>query len=639
MGITFFEMPAIQENSSFGGGDRKGRTGQIMSAIARHERRIKSLEGVSRRISWIRLGIVLAGIATALLLFHLSGEVAGWTSIAITVAVFMLVADRHGRIEQGIRRGKAWVDIRRRHLARLGHQWSLIPIDEVDTADATHPFERDLNITGERSLLHLIDTSVSAGGRLRLKTWLLACPPDIAAVKERQALVAELIDLPLARDRIALAARLSGAGIGGRWREDILMQWLNETEGGRLTNVLLLLFLLAGLNLTAIVLGAAGSVQAMWPATLVLYGAVYLHRRRDFSGLFQEALYLSGALGRAEAVLKELERFPVSGRPALRRLLAPFRNRERRPSSYLKSVTRIANAAAMQKNGIVRLMLNLLVPWDYYFAWKLRRAREEIRELLPIWLDRLYELEALSSLANYAWLDPQATFAEIRSSETSDAYFDAQGMHHPLIPRDRSVPNNFMIRGSGTISIITGSNMSGKSTFLRTIGATLALAYAGGAVRAERLTIAPFRLFTCISVSDSVNDGISYFYAEVERLKRLLAEIRRPDGYMVFYLIDEIFRGTNNRERLVGARSFIRALAQERGVGAISTHDLELVQIADEIDRVENYHFREEIMSGKMKFDYRIRRGPSPTTNALIIMKMEGLPVDTVEDFGTRKTQ
>ncbi len=590
-------------------------------------------------MSWIRLGIVLAGIALILPLFHLAGELPGWIGVVVVTGLFMIVADRHGRVEHGIRRGRAWIDIRRRHIARLEHQWDSITHVEIDPVDSTHPFERDLNITGERSLLHLIDTSVSTGGHRRLKAWLLDTRPEMTAIEERRQLVGELVDLSAARDRIALSAVLSGMSRQGKWNGERLLGWLDSTGDRRLKGALLVLAGLAGMNLTAMVFGALGLVEPIWPATLVLYAAFYLHKRKDFSRLFQEALYLDGVLGGAAAVLRTLERFPVGGRPLLRELMRPFNDPERRPSFYLQSITRIANAASMQKNGLLRLLLNLLVPWDYYFAWRLELAREGIRALLPVWLDRLYQLEALSSLANHIWLDPRATFPVITWEGNAGHLLEGIEMHHPLIPETESVPNDFTIDADGNVVIVTGSNMSGKSTFLRTIGTHLVLAYAGGGVPASRLVIAPFRLFTCINVSDSVNDGISYFYAEVRRLRQLLDEVRVGDPIRVFYLIDEIFRGTNNRERLIGARSYIRALAVERGVGAISTHDLELVRIADEISRVRNYHFRETIVDGAMHFDYRIRTGPSPTTNALIIMKAEGLPVDPEVDFDGNTTQ
>jgi DNA mismatch repair ATPase MutS len=163
------------------------------------------------------------------------------------------------------------------------------------------------------------------------------------------------------------------------------------------------------------------------------------------------------------------------------------------------------------------------------------------------------------------------------------------------------------------------------------LGLNLCLTYAGGPVCAASLHTLPFRLFTSIRVTDSVTDGISYFYAEVKRLKALLDALEMDHPLPLFFLIDEIFRGTNNRERLIGSRSYIQALVGQHGVGAISTHDLELVRLADDMPSLKNYHFTESVADRRMLFDYQLRSGPCPSTNALKIMQMEGLPVEIVE--------
>jgi DNA mismatch repair ATPase MutS len=181
----------------------------------------------------------------------------------------------------------------------------------------------------------------------------------------------------------------------------------------------------------------------------------------------------------------------------------------------------------------------------------------------------------------------------------------------------------------GEVIVITGSNMSGKSTFLRTVGVNLCLAYAGAPVNAAYLKTNLSRLFTCIQVSDSLTDGISYFYAEVRRLKALLDALEKKHDLPLFFLIDEIFRGTNNRERQIGGRAFVQSLIGGHGAGLISTHDLELIVLAEELAEVSNFHFQEEVTQGRMLFDYKVRPGPSRTTNALQIMQMEGLPVET----------
>jgi len=170
--------------------------------------------------------------------------------------------------------------------------------------------------------------------------------------------------------------------------------------------------------------------------------------------------------------------------------------------------------------------------------------------------------------------------------------------------------------------------MAGKSTFLKTVGTNLCLAYAGGPVNAKSLRTQLFRVFTCMQIHDSITDGFSFFYAEVKRLKLLLTLLHDNGQLPVLYLIDEIFRGTNSRERLIGSRAYIRHLAQQAGVGLIATHDLELGQLEQQISSLTNFHFRDDVSAGKMHFDYILHAGICPTTNALKIMRREGLPVD-----------
>jgi DNA mismatch repair ATPase MutS len=286
-------------------------------------------------------------------------------------------------------------------------------------------------------------------------------------------------------------------------------------------------------------------------------------------------------------------------------------------------------AASVRGNPFLWMALSVLTPWDLYVMRWLDRCRSMVAALLPGWLDVWFELEALGSLANLAYLNPDYVFPELVTD--GRAVFEAEALGHPLIPDDERVCNDFTLHDLGELTLITGSNMSGKSTFLRTLGMNLCLAYAGGPVNARDLRTAPFRLFTSIRLTDSVTDGISYFYAEVKRLKALLSALEGEHRFPLFFLIDEIFRGTNNRERLIGSRSYIRALVehgQTGGAGVVSTHDLELVHLADEMPQIKNHHFEETIAGGQMLFDYKLRPGPCPTTNALQIMRLEGLPVD-----------
>ena len=282
--------------------------------------------------------------------------------------------------------------------------------------------------------------------------------------------------------------------------------------------------------------------------------------------------------------------------------------------------------ASLTRSGEGSLFVNALLPWNAYIAYQLNKYKAQAAESIPIWLDIWFELEALCSLANFAYLNPDYTMPEI-TFDSSLVHFRANAISHPLLQDEVRVANDITFEHVNEMLLITGSNMAGKSTFLRTMGINLCLAYAGTTVNAKKLQTSLFEVYAAIKVSDSVTDGYSYFYAEVRRLRALLTRLEEQHEYSLFFLIDEIFKGTNNRERLIGSEAYIHALADKNCIGAVSTHDLELVRLSEELPEIRNYHFQEQVVDGRMTFDYKLRIGPSPTTNALKIMELEGLPV------------
>jgi DNA mismatch repair ATPase MutS len=368
----------------------------------------------------------------------------------------------------------------------------------------------------------------------------------------------------------------------------------------------------------------------------VAYIGLYLTQSGTVRGLFEDAFRLEQTLRRFRAVLLYLESRSYGRTPHLATLCRPFWQAQPRPSAILKRVVRLAGMASAQRANIFGVALNLLVPWDLFVAYRFNQCKQDVKTRLPEWIDTWYELEALNALANFGYLQPDARFPEMRATleVDSEPVLRANALGHPLLPDEVRVCNDLTLARLGEVVMITGSNMSGKSTFLRTLGINLCLAYAGAPVCATALQCGLMRVFTCINVSDSVTDGISYFYAEVKRLKALLQALSMPSETPLLFLIDEIFRGTNNRERLIGSQSFIEALSGGNGVGLVSTHDLELVTLAESMPTIHNYHFRETIVDGRMAFDYELRPGPCPTTNALTIMQLEGLPVPSPSGSG-----
>ncbi len=611
---------------------KQGRIEALERQISRLTRRIKILDQRSNRYSWTRVAIFFCGIVLAIVGYVIARWWLAITLALIAIIAFSIVAYFQGKIDRSIVRHKVWSYIKSTHIARMQLDWNTIPTVPSTTLIPGHPFESDLDITGERSLHRLLNTAISGEGTRRLHEWLLTTSPDLNTTQSRQALVRELLPLTRFRDKLTLKSLLASRQIAEQLEGNRLTTWLNQMNGTvALPSLLWGSIALCVLTLILAILNVVGLLSPLWIVSLLCSLFLFLNTKKIRGDVFEDAYYLRDAFATTSTVFEYLEKYPYPTHSRLKKLCEPFfTDQEHRPSQLLQGLARIANASTLAKNPFLWLPINALVPWDTYCAYRLRAYKTQIAAYLPQWLDVWFELEAVNSLASFAYLNPTYTFPDVTETATGqNALFEATALGHPLLSDEQKVTNDFTFRKQGEVVIITGSNMSGKSTFLRTLGINLCLAFAGGPVNASTFHTTLFRVFTCIKVSDSVTDGYSYFYAEVRRLKALLTELQQ-DGYPLFFLIDEIFKGTNNRERLIGSRSYVHALVGRNCLGCISTHDLELVALANTLPGVTNYHFREEVINGEMVFDYRIRSGPSPTTNALKIMQLEGLPVDEI---------
>jgi hypothetical protein len=619
--------------------EKLARLRALRRHVARLERRLQWLERMSHHYSKARIALVLTGLLTASVVSRVLGDGLGWLSVGVFVFAFILVAAYHGRVQHSIRQQQIWLRLKAMHVARMTQDWLQLPLPPAAPPDAGHAFATDLNLTGARSLHQLMDTTMSQEGSTRLCTWLLSPATDPAQVRARQDRVRELVPLVTFRDRLALYGALVTQEPQARWEGEALRRWLERPAPPKaLVPWVILLGGLAGTNIVLGLLYALSLLPALWVASFAVYIVLYQYKHRELGTLFVEAFHLERTLDQFRAVLLYLETYAYGRTPRLAALCAPFWQAQVRPSTVLKRMARIAGAASVQQGNLVGPLVNALLPWDLYFARRFLQCKAEVKAHLPVWLETWYELEALNALAHFGYVNPDYVFPEVLSSAETEQQpvFYAQDLGHPLLPDAVRVGNDFTLEHLGELVMVTGSNMSGKSTFLRTLGVNLCLAFSGAPVNASALRTIPFRLFTCITVSDSVTDGISYFYAEVRRLKALLDALSEAHALPLFFLIDEIFRGTNNRERLIGSRSYMHALAGGYGVGVVSTHDLELVKLVREVEGVRNVHFRDDICDGRMVFDYKLRPGPCPTTNALKIMRLEGLPVPTSHDSAAR---
>jgi hypothetical protein len=616
------------------------RLKQLDKQIARLKRRADLLNQISRKYWTARRVIFVTGTLLALALCNFAGSTVAWVLAGFLVILFSIVTVYHTRVRDSLMRNSLLIEIKQEQIARIGLDWDgIAPHDSSSSIEAkSHPFATDLDITGERSLHRLLDCAVTQEGSERLKSWLLNVQPDMQLIEQRQILVQELKDHSLFRNKLRLlsaVARINTSGparargSSAHWNSRILVEWIERSAPDTsLFPTVILLTLLSALNITCIVLAYFDRIPQIWPIVFLSYTGAMILRQGRIAHAWGDLHELEKALTHFKSVFRYLESRCYNHTPSVAAICSPFLDKDKRPANEMKRLGRLAAALGLRTNPILWVLAHLLVPWDFFFTHRLELVKKEIAHLLPRWLEAWYELEALNSLANFAYLNSSYTFPEVSAEPNR---FEACSLGHPLLKPGSKVCNDFELNEERKIVILTGSNMAGKSTFLRTIGVNLCLAYAGAPVNARRLHTSLFRLFTCIKVSDSVQDGLSYFYAEVKRLKALLAAARLEGAMPVLFLIDEIFRGTNSRERLIGSRSYIRALAQSTALGLVATHDLELIKLADEIKGVANFHFREEVRDGRMVFDYRLRPGPCPTTNALTIMRLEGLPVDLVD--------
>lgn len=592
------------------------------------ERRIEFMHSRNNRFSFYRLLIFAVGTTLTITGF-ISDNIAGWILLIISVAVFSITVHRHNMLLMGIKRFRHYLKLKQEQLARMKIDWEKIPEPVTNLQPGEISTLKDLDLTGNRSLHHLTDVSVSIEGSLLLKKKISELSPDFEKILESQKIIKELAEETRFRDKFLLKAGLISKNHLNCIK---IVNWINKTLPEQDEKIASWIFpvsiILIASYMTLFVLNIYEVTAIPWLPVFLLYFILYSSISKKMGTVIEEAAGLEGQINKFATLIFAINSFSFHRSPNVKKFLKEsFSGISGSDNAVeiLKNLQKITSAMLLRENPVLRILLNVIFPYDLYYCRKLIKLKPELVKDIPYWLDKLNELECYVSLSGFASLNPDYTFPDL--NKDSEHVFETKRIGHPLIKRDEKIRNNFSLKKENEILIITGSNMSGKSTFLKTLGINLCLAYAGAPVNADMFRTSLFELFTCIKVNDSVADGISYFYAEVKRLKELLDEFENDKKLPVFFLIDEIFKGTNNKERLAGSRAFIKRLAELKGTGAVTTHDLELVHLADEIPAITNYHFREEIENNKMKFDYIIHDGPCPTTNALRIMELSGLPV------------
>ncbi len=629
--------------------ERRERFAAALAAAARH----------SRRLSWARLAVALAALFLLLAILLEAQAPPGWAfaALALAVVAFAALAVVHGRVIAEERRQEQRVAIQDEGLARLARRWEDLPPAPVPPPDllgadgepgprVRESLSRDLGLFGPVSVARLLSTPRTPAGRETLARWLLAPAPHPEA-RRRQPAVAELAAALELRQALELAGRSEdrrGAGAAGDARP--LAAFLAWAEGEPwLLRRPALVWTSRLLPPVVVAVGAAallglvpGSLAALPPlAALVL---TWVHQAR-LGESFDRVAAGPDELAAYAAALDAVEGHPFAA-PRLRELAAALTSGGEPAGRWMRRLARRVESADA-RHGSFHVLVQVLTLWDFHTLWLLERWQAAAGRRVRAWLAALGELEALAALGTLAFDEPAWAFPALVDAGAGPPRLVAEDLGHPLIPGDRRVGNDVEVGPPGSFLLVTGSNMSGKSTLLRAIGVDVVLAQAGGPVCARAMTLPPLVLGTSILVEDSLADGVSFFYAELLRLKQVvdLAAAARGEGRTLLFLLDEVLRGTNSRERRVAVTRVLGHLLEAGAVGAVSTHDLELGAEPALAAAARAVHFRETLGAPHaaagaeagadvaarpaMSFDYRLRPGPATTTNALALLAAVGL--------------
>jgi hypothetical protein len=583
----------------------------------------------------LALFIIAAWIAWAA---FARGSVSGWW-LAGPAILFVAMVVVHERILRDRELATRAVRYYERGLARIEDRWAGSGEAGERFRDPAHPYAEDFDLFGKGSLFELLSTARTRGGEDTLARWLTN-PAAPEVVVERQAAVAELRPMLDLREGLALL----GEDVRSQAHAEKLIAWAEAPKelvsGGarRVAAALSLVMLGFGswwiwlhlweetLNLRAPreIFTPPVSWEALRAILLLLLGintAFAWTLRPRVLRVMGQAGDAAHDLSLIARILSRIERERFTS-PRLAQLLAALELAKEPPSRRIAKLNRLLELLDSRENWLMRLIGPPLL-YGTHLAFAIEQWRAESGPHVRQWMDAVSEFEALSALAGYACEHPLDPFPEVSGG---DACYDAEGLGHPLLPESRCVRNNLKLGGELRLLVVSGSNMSGKSTLLRSVGISAVMALAGAPVRARRLCIGPLSVGASIRTSDSLQDGTSRFYAEITRLRKLvdLASGPRP----LLFLIDELLNGTNSHDRQIGAEAVVRGLVQRGAIGLVTTHDLALTQIAAAMaPRGVNVHFEDHLEDGRITFDYLMRPGVVQKSNALELMRSVGLDI------------
>jgi DNA mismatch repair ATPase MutS len=580
----------------------------------------EKLDRYSNKLSSLRLWFFIASALSIGFAFVYAGKAYGYFLLSISLLLFMIIVFRHEKVINQANRYSKMAEINKQCLQRIDNDWTEFKDAGQEYANPNHAYIDDLDIFGHASLFQWINTANTYHGREFVSNMLAKPEKDIDSINKNQIAIKELAL------KLEFCQGLQCEGMGSEVfikNPEMLFDYAeNKSRLFRLSWIKYIFYILPGLTIASLVISYFfRSVSFYLPFLLLILQVIinfWGHRRVNsiLGTLYSHKIKIEFY----QHLLELVEQEDFVDKYLLELKLTLF-NTGASASEQIKNLDKIMGLIAFKYNPIVHIIINNLVFWDFHCVFALDKWKERSGASLRKWIYTVGKFEALSSMAMISQLNPQWCFPKFVNGNLVIA---AKDMGHPLISNKSRIPNSLLIENQ--ICVVTGSNMSGKTTLLRTIGINLVLAYAGAPVCAKEFECSVMDIFTSMRITDDLNSGISTFYAELLRIKMLI-DYSKKEKAMLF-LIDEVFRGTNSHDRVTGAKSVLMNLNKSWIIGLISTHDFELCDFEnDKSGRIVNYHFVETYSNNEIHFDYKLRPGRCKTTNAKYLMKMVGIEI------------
>lgn len=584
--------------------------------LAIHTSVVASKERRHIRLGNTKLAVVAAAIVLLWLVFakHLS---AYW--LVLPAAIYAALAILHERTIRARDRAETAAAFYRLGFARMEDRWSGQGASGERFRDPKHVYADDLDLFGRGCLFELLSTARLPMGENRLAQWLRA-PSSIQTIADRQGLVAELRPKLDLREDLAV----TGKDVAARLNPDPLTKWAEDesTLGGPASRVIaaVLSFVAAASVLYYFATANYWPVLGIVIVELIAFGWM----RKRAAALISEVNCNAEGLELFSRILERVEREPLAS-PRMQQLVVELTQGPEPASRAIQRFARIVYWIDAHDSLMAKL-LDIFMLYTIQTALAAEAWRKQHGRRMRIWIDVVAEIEALLSLATYSFEHPTDPFPEFTDAIDSAPLLAGDELGHPLIPAAQCVPNSVRLDANTRVLLVSGSNMSGKSTLLRTVGINAVLAMAGAPIRGKSLRLAPLSLGTRLRSADSLQEGRSTFYTEILRIRQVLDLTREETP--VLFLFDELLDGTNSHDRQIGAEGLVRAFLDRGAIGIVTTHDLALTEMAKSVGpSVRNVHFEDRVENGQMRFDYKLRDGVVAKSNALELMRLAGLNV------------